>query len=265
VLRSGRVFQPGGLLGRGWRGVTLGMAPLILQLHLYSALHPWDMFGCGVGGSSVGLAVVWGCGGDPPPSPGRICASTAGLQMGQGSAVSPGTASLLGTPLVPGSPKVQLVMHSRGQRRHQGPEGGWEGGQGDAGGTPSSSPARCRGELDCGPSFPWHSSHLRYPPFSSHAISSLASFAAFCPTQSRFQREDGAVGAGSRWLFLPWLLQPGLQAPSWDTLQVMQGLGAGRDPPGMDMGQGRGHAAGLPAAVGLAMGIDAPGTYRCPP
>lgn len=104
-------------------------------------------------------------------------------------------------------------------------------------------------------SFPWLSSHLRYPPFSSHVISFLASFAVFCPTQSRLQREEGAVGVGSRQFFLPWLLKPGLQPLSWDALQVMQGQGAGRDPPGEDMGLGRGHAAGFPAEVGLLMEI----------
>lgn len=49
------------------------------------------------------------------------------------------------------------------------------------------------GEPDRAPAFPWLSSHLRYPPFSSHVISFLASFAAFCPTQSRLRREEGAV------------------------------------------------------------------------
>lgn len=33
-------FQPGRLLRRGWKGVTLGMAPNIPYLHLYSASHP---------------------------------------------------------------------------------------------------------------------------------------------------------------------------------------------------------------------------------
>lgn len=65
ALREG--FQPGRFLGKGLRGVTLGMAPLILDLHLclYSDLHPGELLGLAVGwwwGSSVGLAGVWGCG-----------------------------------------------------------------------------------------------------------------------------------------------------------------------------------------------------------
>lgn len=124
----------------------------------------------------------------------------------------------------------------------------WVGGQGvQEGPLPHPLPVQVtspHGELDCAPSFPWLSSHLRYPPFSSHVISFLASFAAFCPTQSQLQREEGAVGVGSWRFFLPWLLKPGLQPPSWDTLQVMQGLGAGCDPPGLDVGPGRGTQLG---------------------
>lgn len=72
----------------------------------------------------------------------------------------------------------------------------------------------------------WLSSHLPYPSFSSHVISFLASFAAFCPTQSRLHRKERAVGVGSRWFFLPYLLKAGKEPLSWDTLGMMQGLGA---------------------------------------
>lgn len=77
----------------------------------------------------------------------------------------------------------------------------------------------------------WLSSHLPYPSFSSHVISFLASFAAFCPTQSQLHRKERAVGVGSRWFFLPYLLKPGKEPLSWDTLGMMQGLGASHAPP----------------------------------
>lgn len=35
--------QAGRLLGRGWKGVTLGMAPLISHLYLYSPSHPGEL------------------------------------------------------------------------------------------------------------------------------------------------------------------------------------------------------------------------------
>lgn len=68
VLQEG--FQTGGLLGRGLRGVTLGMAPFVLHLYLYSALHPGELLGLamGCGGSSVGLAGVGGVGGTLCPA-----------------------------------------------------------------------------------------------------------------------------------------------------------------------------------------------------
>lgn len=119
------------------------------------------------------------------------------------------------------------------------------------------------------------SSHLPYPSFSSHVISFLASFAAFCPTQSQLHRKERAVGVGSRWFFLPYLLKPGKEPLSWDTLGMMQGLGASRapPPPPVDMGLGRRHSIRLPAAVGLAAEVvlhrphsaDALGNHQCLP
>lgn len=42
-------FQPGRMLGRGWKGVTLGMAPHIPHLYLYSASHPGALFDLAMG------------------------------------------------------------------------------------------------------------------------------------------------------------------------------------------------------------------------
>lgn len=66
-------FQPGRLLRRALRRVTLRMTPLILHLYLCRVWHLGELLGLamGSGGSSAGLAGVRGCRRDPPPSPGR--------------------------------------------------------------------------------------------------------------------------------------------------------------------------------------------------
>lgn len=88
MLHSRRVFSP----GRGCRGVTLGMAPL--NPHLYRALHPGELLGCG--GALWGWLRfgVWeGPSTQPRQEEGWICGSTGGLQVGQSSAVALSTAS----------------------------------------------------------------------------------------------------------------------------------------------------------------------------
>lgn len=116
-------FQPNRLLRRHLRGVTLGMVGLIphLHLYLYSALHPrgaaWLSYR---GGGSVGLAGVQGCGRDPPPSPGR---RRAGFVLAwlrcrwERAALWLWALHLLGTSLVPDSPRMLLVMRPWGGRK----------------------------------------------------------------------------------------------------------------------------------------------------
>lgn len=113
-------FQPGGLLGRCWRGVTLGMAPLIPHLNLYSALHLGELLGLAIvaGGRSMGLVGVWGCGRDPPPSPGKRRTRFVRAQLGcrqDRAALWLWAPHLLGTSLVSGSPRVLLVMQPWGE------------------------------------------------------------------------------------------------------------------------------------------------------
>lgn len=50
-------FQPGRLLGRGWKGVTLGVAPHIPHLYLHSASHLQELPDLAVGWG----AALWGC------------------------------------------------------------------------------------------------------------------------------------------------------------------------------------------------------------
>lgn len=156
-------FQPGGMLGRGWKGVTLGMAPHIPHLYLYSASHPGALFDLAMGwGSSVGqpgIGVWERLSAHPRQEEGWICASTAGLWVGQGNAVALGSASPWDSSSLwlPKGAACHASLSIRG--RYQGPGYEWVGSGVHK--RPSSSPAIARsiplGEPDEHP--PSSSSH----------------------------------------------------------------------------------------------------------
>lgn len=108
-------FQPGRMLGRGCKGVTLGMAPHIPHLYLYSASHPGALLDLAMRwGELCGAAWNLGCGKECLPIPGRRRVGFVPAQLGCGwdrAMLRLWALHLLGAALVPGSPRVLLVTN----------------------------------------------------------------------------------------------------------------------------------------------------------